>query len=152
MRENLRAFNVRPDLKKLSEVEDEAAPPAPELPRYFIARDQAHFDALMKLLEVGDEALAVASWELIQTLATNATLYRRVLTLDIAKGTDSASVDWAKFFDRSSAYRLLYTIQIVQAVLEDGEGSPKQVSILNGADFPGGRPVPGRTETRGEGA
>jgi hypothetical protein len=39
VRENLKAFNVRPDLKKLSEVEDEASVPVAELPRYFMPRD-----------------------------------------------------------------------------------------------------------------
>ena len=51
-------------------------------------------------------------------LATNPTLYRQVLKLDIAKTGDSGKVEWAKFFDKSSWYRLLYTLQIVQAVLE----------------------------------
>jgi hypothetical protein len=85
VRENMRAFNVRPDLKKMSEAEDEAAPKASELPRYLVPRDQAHFDSLMGLLETGNEELAVATWELIQMLATNVALYRRVLQLDIAK-------------------------------------------------------------------
>lgn len=60
-----------------------------------------------------------------------------MLTLDIAKGDGSQAVDWTKFFDRSSRFRLLYTIQIVQAVLEDGHGGPAPVSILNARDFPG---------------
>jgi len=72
-------------------------------------------------------------------LATNANLYRRVLQLDIAKEAATAKVDWTRFFDRSSSYRLLYTIQIVQAVLEEGEGSPRRVSIINAAEFPGGK-------------
>jgi hypothetical protein len=93
----------------------------------------------MQLLEVGDDCLAVAAWELIQMLATNATLYRRVLTLDIPRGKGSPAADWAKFFDRSSTYRLLYTIQIVQAVLEDGQGGPVPVTVLNVGDFPGGQ-------------
>jgi hypothetical protein len=46
-------------------------------------------------------------------LGTNSTFYRRVLRLDIAKDDGSASVDWTKFFDRGSTYRLLYTLQIV---------------------------------------
>jgi hypothetical protein len=139
VRENLKAFNVRPDLKKASDVEDEAAPRAETLPRYFMPRDQGHFDCLMSLLEAGDDALAVAAWELIQMLATNAPLYKRVLKLDIAKQANSLAVDWNKFFDRSSAYRLLYTIQIVQAVLEEGEAEPKGVSIVNASDYPGSK-------------
>ena len=49
------------------------------------------------------------------------------------------SVDWTRFFDRSSAYRLLYTIQIVQAVLEDGEESSRAVTVANATEFPGGQ-------------
>ena len=139
VRENLKAFNVRPDLQKMSEVEDGAAPAVGELPRHVMARDEAHFDALMRLLEAGDKGLAVEAWDLIQMLATNLPFYRRVLQLDIAKESDSATVDWAKFFDRSSPYTLLYTIQIVQAVLEDGEDSSRRVTVLNFSEFPGGK-------------
>jgi len=69
-------------------------------------------------------------------LATNSTFYRKVLRLDIAKDDGSTSVDWTKFFDRGSTYRLLYTLQIVQAVLEDGETDSKRCIVLNGDDFP----------------
>jgi hypothetical protein len=37
VRENLKAFDVRPDLKKWSEVEQEAAPAVGDMPRYFIS-------------------------------------------------------------------------------------------------------------------
>lgn len=65
VRENLAAFNVRPDLKKLSEVEDEATASPEELPRYFMPRNQQHFDLLMSLLDGGDSSVAEAAWELI---------------------------------------------------------------------------------------
>jgi hypothetical protein len=35
----LKAFNVRPDLKKYSEVGEEAATSVEELPRWFISKD-----------------------------------------------------------------------------------------------------------------
>jgi hypothetical protein len=38
--------------------------------------------------------------------------------LDPATG----KIDWAKFFDNNSVYKLLYTLQIVEAVMEEGEG------------------------------
>lgn len=85
VRENLKAFNVRPDLKKLSEVEDEATAIVEELPRYFIPRAQGDFDQLMSLLDGDDEEVAEKAWDFIQMLATNQTLYREVLKLDIAK-------------------------------------------------------------------
>lgn len=139
VRENLRAFNVRPDLKKLSEVEDEATAVVEELPRYFIPRHQDHFDQLMSLLDGKDKELAEQAWELIQMLATNLQLYRQVLQLEIAKEAGSESVDWTKFFDKSSSYRLLYSLQIVQAVLEDGEAETERVILLNADAFPAKR-------------
>ena len=69
-------------------------------------------------------------------LSTNPTLYREVLTLDIARTADSQSVDWTRFFDKSSSYRLLYTLQIVQWVLEDDEQDTKRVSLINTEAFP----------------
>ena len=69
VRENLKAFNVRPDLKKLSEVEDEASVPVAELPRYFMSRDQGHFDQLMSLIDDGTTGVAEEAWELLQMLA-----------------------------------------------------------------------------------
>ena len=41
-------------------------------------------------------------------LATNKTYYRGVLRLD--KNSKGDEVDWAKFFDKSSAYNLLYSL------------------------------------------
>lgn len=31
-------------------------------------------------------------------------------------------IDWSKFFDSNSLYKLLYTLQIIEAVMEEGEG------------------------------
>jgi hypothetical protein len=41
--------------------------------------------------------------------------------LQSARGSED-KIDWAKFFDSNSIYRLLYTLQIVEAVMEEGEG------------------------------
>ena len=90
----------------------------------------------MSLLDDGATEVAKEAWELLQMLATNPTLYREVLKLDTAKAADSQSVDWTRFFDKSSSYRLLYTLQIVQAVLEDGEQDTKRVILLNSDAFP----------------
>jgi hypothetical protein len=56
---------VRPDLKKWSEVEQEAAPDIEEMPRFFISRDQETFDLLMHLLDGEDLDLAAEAWELV---------------------------------------------------------------------------------------
>ena len=56
--------------------------------------------------------------------------------MDIAKTGDSGKVDWTKFFDKSSWYRLLYTLQIVQAVLEGNQLDDKRVILLSSDAFP----------------
>jgi len=103
-----------------------------------------HFDLLMSLLDGEDKKVAEEAWELVQMLATNLCFYTRVLKLDIAKEGESASVDWTKFFDRSSSYKLLYTLQIVQAVLEDGETDTRRACVMNADAFPSSKAVAAR--------
>jgi len=43
----------------------------------------------MSLIDDGTTKVAEEAWELLQMLATNPTLYRQVLKLDIAKTGDS---------------------------------------------------------------
>lgn len=69
-------------------------------------------------------------------LATNQDFYKRILRLEIFSNSDDGSVDWAQFFDQSSSYRLLYTLQIVQAMLGEGVGSPERAAVLNADSFP----------------
>ena len=54
-------------------------------------------------------------------LATNELLYKRVLELQTAKDPETNKIDWSKFFDSNSLYKLLYTLQIIEAVMEEGE-------------------------------
>lgn len=91
------------------------------MPRLKISKNQQYFDILMSLLDKGAEVSA-ASWNLIQMLATSPEIYTRVLQLKSARESSTSSIDWAKFFDANSVYRLLYTLQIVEAVMEEGEG------------------------------
>jgi hypothetical protein len=53
-------------------------------------------------------------------LATSEKVFTRVLK--ITDATDqSGSIDWDKFFDSGSLYKLLYTLEIIEAVMEEGE-------------------------------
>jgi hypothetical protein len=55
-------------------------------------------------------------------LSTNETLYKRVLQLNNVEDETTHKIDWSKFFDSNSLYKLLYTLQIIEAVMEEGEG------------------------------
>lgn len=54
VRDNIKAHNVRNDLKFLDEVETKRILPADQMPRMTISRNQQYFDLLMKLLERDD--------------------------------------------------------------------------------------------------
>jgi hypothetical protein len=71
VRENLKAFDVRPDLLRWSEVEEETTPDADEMPRHFISKDNETFELLMQLLDGEDRQVAEEAWELVQMLSTN---------------------------------------------------------------------------------
>jgi hypothetical protein len=78
VRENLKAHNVRADLKKLSEIQEESSFSAQDMPRFKISENQEYFDKLMVLLD-REDSVSQTSWDLIQMLATNRIIYRRVL-------------------------------------------------------------------------
>lgn len=58
VRENLRAFNVRHDLKKWKDIKSHNSLPASELPRYFLSKQDDMFNVLFELLNSPDEYLA----------------------------------------------------------------------------------------------
>lgn len=67
-------------------------------------------------------------------LSTNQELYTRVLQLKTAQNPETGKIDWSKFFDSHSVYKLLYTLQIVEAVMEEGEGEGlEKVTIVDDA-------------------
>lgn len=63
-------------------------------------------------------------------LATNRIIYRRVLQLKTAINETTRKIDWSKFFDSQSVYKLLYTLQIIEAVMEEGEGSNSERIVI----------------------
>jgi hypothetical protein len=95
------------------------------MPRFRISRNQEQFDLLISLLDRQDE-VSESSWDLIQMLSTNQELYKRVLGLKTALDLSTGKIDWSKFFDSQSVYKLLYTLQIVEAVMEEGEDEGRE--------------------------
>lgn len=129
VRDNLKHHNIRNDLKKLSEVTEESSFATKDMPRFKISKNQDQFDLLISLLDRQDEA-SQASWDLIQMLSTNQDLYKKVLLLQTALDPATGTINWDKFFDSQSVYRLLYTLQIVEAVMEEGEGEGLESAIV----------------------
>lgn len=73
----------------------------------------------MSLLDKDDEA-AEDVWELIRMLATNENIYREVLSLESAKDS-SGKIEWTSFFENASVYKRIYNLEIIEAVMEEGD-------------------------------
>lgn len=70
VRANLKNLNVRPDLKKISEVIEESQFKKTDMPRYTLSANQDQFHALIDLLDPKDSASGDV-WNLVRALATN---------------------------------------------------------------------------------
>jgi len=91
-----------------------------EMPRYLIAHDPFFFESIFALLDLDNE-ISTQAWNLIKTVTTNPSLYDRIVKLD--KDEDFS---WAKLFDSSSIYKMLYALQIVESLLEEDHSPEKQ--------------------------
>jgi hypothetical protein len=55
-----------------------------------------------------------ASWSLIKNLSTNPILFKKVLVLD-----RDPAFQWSEIFDSQSLHKMLYVLQMVEALLEE---------------------------------
>jgi hypothetical protein len=65
VRDNLKSFNVRMDLKKWSEIDFETSDSIQLAPRQFISENSDTFSQLMNLLDKGSYAVKKEIWELV---------------------------------------------------------------------------------------
>ena len=83
----------------------------------------------MNLLDRNDETSSEV-WDLIRTLATNEQIYKEVLSLDSAVDANG-KVQWESFFENKNVYRRIYNLEIIEAVMEEGENaSDSRVRII----------------------
>ena len=79
--------------------------------RMLLSCNEKYFALLFRSLEL-DMALGEAVWSLLMQLPTNPVLKQRILALS----SDSIP-DWQALFDDRSAYKLMYSLQILQTCL-----------------------------------
>jgi len=65
-----------------------------------------------------------SAWSLIKTITTNPDLYRRVLALDRLP-----DFSWKAIFDTDSIHKMLYVLQIVEALLEECSNIEQNTNI-----------------------
>lgn len=102
-----------------------------QMPRHILSSEPAYFGLLFRALALGDDEVTSQVWTLLQRLPTNPELYHALSTLDFARlqqpqpksQPQSQPVDWNATLDSSSEFKLLYALQIVEALMEPVEAS-----------------------------
>jgi hypothetical protein len=79
-----------------------------------IANNEQYFDVLMSLLDLTKE-VSTRALEMIEMLVTSPILYDRVIKLDAEDQAESFS--WSRIFDGSNVHKMLYCLEIVEAIL-----------------------------------
>lgn len=83
----------------------------------------------MNLLDRNDDT-STEVWDLIRMLATNEQIYKEVLSLDSAVDANG-KVQWESFFENNNVYRRIYNLEIIEAVMEEGDNaSDDRVRII----------------------
>lgn len=132
--DNLTKMGIRNDLKR---VEDGLKYAKKEVdkssfPRYCLSKDPEFFEALEKMMDI-TPTLANEGYNFINLLMTNSKIYQQIIKLKIddesknfEKVIDPLSNNpdekiWPKIFDNKNNNKLLYTLQIVESIIEDIE-------------------------------
>lgn len=107
---NLYAHNYRNDLKCYLDIGSERVD-ATVLPSYLLTQDSSSYDLLFSAL--ADPLVANEAWELLIRLPTNPHIWSQLAVLD---GTE---VPWDQLLDSTSVHKLLYSLQVLEALAED---------------------------------
>ena len=124
---NLASHHYRNDLKKPSEIEEEKID-IKNLPRYFLTMNQEYFKLIFSLLDYGGK-IAIEAWKLLNRLPTSPELFKEIIELKGVRGEQSKN--WDLILDSNSIYKLLYTLHVIEFLMEDeNEKDPGEESIL----------------------
>ena len=91
-----------------------------ELPRYKIAHTQRYFDMLFSILDRQDES-SVDAWNLLKRITTNPAMLLRILNVDQQKDAETGAVNWHGVISSDNVYKLLYSLEIVESFMEEGD-------------------------------
>ena len=112
---NLASHHYRNDLKKPSEVEEEKVE-VKTLPRYFIATNRECFGMIFSLLDYGGK-IAIEAWNLLNRLPTSPEIFKEIILLQGVRGQEQKN--WKLILDSNSIYKLLYTLHVIEFLMED---------------------------------
>jgi ubiquitin C-terminal hydrolase len=116
---DLSMHGYREDLRHESEwIADEknAAAQGMSLPRAILSSTDEYFAVLFEALNIENESIASSLWSLLQRLPTNPAMRHDLVSLELV--TSTPNPDWNSLLDSRSAYKLLYSLQIIESLTD----------------------------------
>lgn len=145
LRNNFRTLGYAQDLKRFPKDGEpdnilQLRKSKEEMPRYKVALNEHYFDSLIELLQY-DPEVASRAREVIATLATQPFLYSVVSKLEFASSENKAAkdddeppspskFDWSSIFDSDNVNKMLYSLEIVSAILVGYSDTEKSQSEI----------------------
>ena len=111
---NLNAHHYRHDLKSYLDIGSEQVDPS-ALPRHLLTQDSSSYELLFAALN--DPLVANEAWELLSRLPTNPHIQHQLVTLECSEE------GWKQLLDANSVHKLLYSLQVIEALAEDPVGA-----------------------------
>jgi len=96
--------------RKSERIEEEEAR---QLPSYVLAHSPQYFHQLFQLLTLDDETISGKVWELLLGMPTSQDMMDNIRSFYFSTTT----ANWNELFDTKSIFKLLYSLQIVDAIL-----------------------------------
>lgn len=121
---NLYSHHYRHDFKSYLDIGKEEIRPE-TLPRALLANDPEAFSLLFDALS--DPRVVDEAWELLIRLPTNESMLSRLRTMD--------GEGWVEALDAKEVHKLLYSLQIVEGLVEEGGGPQWKLEFLQKGGF-----------------
>jgi len=126
--DNLYNMGIRNDLRKFEESIYKKNVTKYSLPRYKLSHYEEFFNTIFSLQDSSCSNIAKEAFEFLNVISTNPKIYKNILEANDSK-------DWKKLMDITNIYKLIYSLQIIESILEEVEIEKEGVDYFYNEEY-----------------
>ena len=116
--ENLRAMNVRNDLKMMKDPYYDENANKEVMPRYTLGHNDEYFNVLFDMIsKENDDTVNKEIFDFVSMLSTNENVVKRG---DVSEGK------WKEVFHEENVYKMIYALEVIESIVENVSYSEKE--------------------------